>query len=202
MSEGLSRVPPANDSDAPVDVRIARTLEDLLQVVAIRALVYVGEQSCPFAEEFDGNDLAGATHLIASVENEPAGVLRMRWFAGFAKAERLSVRESKRGGNVAKALIDAGSALAARKGYTMILGHIEPALLAFWKRNGAVRERPGRPPVEFSDRYYIEVIKDIAPVADALSLDSPALVLLRPEGEWDAPGVLDRSLHRRGGRAR
>lgn len=181
-----------------VVVRVARTLEDVLQVVAIRSLVYVGEQDCPYAEEFDGNDFAGATHLIARTGAEPAGVIRMRWFAGFAKAERLAVRPNRRSGAVARALIEAGSALAARKGYNMILGHIEPELLPFWQRYGAVRERHDRPPVVFSDRRYVEVIKNVNPPSDALNLDSPALVLLRPEGEWDAPGVLERSLERHG----
>jgi len=33
---------------------LARTTDDLLRVTAIRAMVYMGEQDCPFAEEFDG----------------------------------------------------------------------------------------------------------------------------------------------------
>ena len=38
----------------------------------MRSAVYIGEQECPYEEEFDGNDLA-ATHLIGYVGNEPAG---------------------------------------------------------------------------------------------------------------------------------
>jgi predicted GNAT family N-acyltransferase len=170
----------------------------LMQVVAIRAVVYMAEQNCPYDEEFDENDFAGATHLLAYVDGEPAGALRMRWFAGFAKAERLAVRQNWRKGLVSKALIDSGAALAARKGYRQILGHVEPALLSFWKRYGAVRELPGRPPVQFSDRTYIEVVKDVTPPVDALSLDTSGIVLLRPEGRWDEPGILDQSARRAG----
>jgi predicted GNAT family N-acyltransferase len=187
----------ANENTArAIDIRVATTLSDLMQVVAIRALVYMGEQDCPYAEEFDGNDFAGATHLIARERGEPAGVIRMRWFAGFAKAERLAVRPTRRSGHIARALIEGGSALAARKGYREILGHIEPDLLEFWRRYGHVRVRDARPEVRFSDRRYIEVIKDVVPPANALGLDTDALVLLRPEGAWDEAGVLDHSLNR------
>lgn len=179
-----------------IEIKVASTLEDLMQVVAIRALVYVGEQDCPYAEEFDGNDFAGATHLIARCRGEPVGVIRLRWFATFAKAERLAVRPGRRSGHVARALIEAGAALAARKGYSEILGHIEPSLVPFWRRYGGVRIRSERPEVRFSDRNYVEVIKDVVPPPDALSLNSPAMVLLRPEGAWDEPGVLDASTRR------
>lgn len=179
-----------------VEVRIARTLDDLMQVMAVRAAVYFEEQHCPYAEEFDGNDFAGATQLIATLDGEPAGVMRMRWFSGFAKSERLAVRKQLRGGLLSRALIKAGSELAAKKGYRIILGHIEPELLPFWRQYGDVKERVGRPPVMFSDRRYLEVVKEVEPPSDAISIDTDAIVLLRPEGEWDRAGVLDASAQR------
>jgi hypothetical protein len=33
---------------------------------------------------------------------------------------------------------------------------------------------------------------DLTPPADAIGLESDPFVLLRPEGDWDRPGVLDR----------
>jgi hypothetical protein len=47
-----------------------------------------------------------------------------------------------------------------------------------------------------SDHEYIEVERRLTPPADALTIDSDPLVLLRPEGLWDRPGVLDRSVNR------
>src|ERR1700730_10493326 len=38
------------------EVRIARSFDDLLMVYSVRSAVYIAEQECPFAEEFDGND--------------------------------------------------------------------------------------------------------------------------------------------------
>jgi predicted GNAT family N-acyltransferase len=76
---------------AAIAVSVARTLDDLMQAMAIRSVVYMGEQLCPYDEEFDGNDLAGATHLIARIGSQPVGVIRLRWFCDFAKLERLTV---------------------------------------------------------------------------------------------------------------
>ena len=54
-----------------ISIRVAASLSDLMQVVAIRGAVYMGEQECPYDEEFDGNDFS-STHLLGYVGNEPA----------------------------------------------------------------------------------------------------------------------------------
>lgn len=182
--------PPVNGR---IRVSVARTLPEIMEVLAVRTLVYVGEQHCPYEEEFDGNDFAGATHLLARAGNEPVGAMRIRWFAKFCKVERVAVRQEQRGREAAAALIEAACDLAGRKGYATILGHIQARLLPFWTRFGGVRQRAGRPRFTFSDHEYVEVIRHLDRRADALSLQTPAMVLLRPEGDWDAPGVLDRS---------
>src|SRR5690606_38172526 len=123
--------------------------------------------------------------------------IRIRWFAGFAKLERAAVLRRYRESGVAHALWEASSAIAARKGYRYILGHIEPRLLGFWERCAGFRLREGRPAFRFSDREYVEVVAELAVRADAITLDAPAMVLLRPEGAWDERGVLDESAMRK-----
>jgi predicted GNAT family N-acyltransferase len=176
-----------------VRVYVAHSLDELMQVMSIRSVVYMGEQFCPYCEEFDGNDFNGATHLIARLGSEPIGVMRLRWFADFAKVERFAVLREYRGGEVAKALFDFAYALAARKGYRRVLGYIQARLAPFMQRVGGVHVRSGRPHFVFSDHEYIEVEKLLAPVPDAITADSDPMVLVRPEGDWDRPGVLDRS---------
>jgi GNAT superfamily N-acetyltransferase len=127
---------------------------------------------------------------------EPVGAIRIRWFAGFAKLERAAVLRRYRDHGVAHALWTASAAIAAQKGYSQILGHIEPRLLGFWERCAGFRLREGRAPFRFSDREYVEVIAELPARADAITLNAPPLVLLRPEGAWDAPGVLDESVAR------
>jgi predicted GNAT family N-acyltransferase len=179
-----------------LQITVARSLDDLLQMAVVRAVVYMGEQYCPYDEEFDGNDFAGATHFIARLNGEPVGVLRMRWFAGFAKLERFAIRSQNRGGDIARALFDAAYAMAARKGYSRVLGYIQARLLPFMRRVGGVVEREGRPRLVFSDHEYIEVERLLTPCEDALGVDSDPMVILRPEGAWDRPGVLDHSAAR------
>jgi predicted GNAT family N-acyltransferase len=174
----------------------ARSLDDLMRVMCIRSTVFMGEQTCPYDEEFDGNDFVGATHILAWVGDEPAGTMRLRWFANFSKVERVSIRRDFRGGPVACAMIDLAVTLSARKGYRQILGHIQRRLVPFWARYGKAFVRTDRPGFTFSDHEYVEVIREIEPDENALSLETDAMVLLRPEGEWDFPGVLDRSARR------
>ena len=70
-----------------VTIKLASTSDELLQCFALRSAVYIGEQQCPYWEEFDGNDFT-ATHLILYVDGEPASSMRLRWFGTFAKFER------------------------------------------------------------------------------------------------------------------
>jgi len=181
-----------------IDVSVVRSFDDLQATLALRAVVYMGEQSCPFLEEFDGNDLAGATHLLARCEGAPAGVIRIRWFAGFAKLERAAVGRAYRARGVARALWQESARVAAAKGYSQMLGYIEPRLIPFWRACAGFEPRAGRPKFYFSDREYVEVIAPISPTAeDVLTIDSSPMVLIRPEGAWDAPGILDASVQRK-----
>lgn len=188
----------ANDIDAAphVHAEIARSLDDLLAISTLRAIVYMGEQNCPFEEEFDGNDLSGATHIIARIGREPVGICRVRWFAGFAKLERVAVSKRHRGAGIVQALWRVVAELASRKGYHTILGHAEAGLLPFWKRLAGFEPRENRPPFRFSGKEYCEGIAQLPPHPLALSLVTHPLVLLRPEGAWDEPGVLDQSSQR------
>jgi predicted GNAT family N-acyltransferase len=179
-----------------VRVNVARTLDDLMQAMAIRSVVYMGEQLCPYDEEFDGNDLAGATHLIARIGSQPVGVVRLRWFCDFAKLERLTVLPHCRGGAVPRALLEAAFELAAKKGYRQIMGHTQVRLAPVLMRLGKVKIRPGRAKFKFSDHEYVETIRELTPPEDAVTIDSDPMTILRPEGAWDRPGVLDHSTTR------
>ena len=44
----------------------------------------------------------------------------------------------------------------------------------------------------FSGHGYTELEFRLTPPADAIGIDADPMVLLRPEGEWDRPGVLER----------
>lgn len=154
-----------------VVVTVARDLNDLARVFAIRSMVYMAEQDCPYDEEFDGNDLC-ATHLIATLNGEPVGTLRIRWFANFAKYERAAVRSTSRGEGVAVALFSYANDMARRRGYVRVLVHMQERLVPFWKPFG-FEPRQDRPQFVFSDHRYVEGVAHLAPHDDPIGIDAP-----------------------------
>ena len=84
-----------NGKPGEIAVTVVHTMEEFMRLVAMRSAVFMAEQECPYLEEFDGNDFA-STHLLAYLGNEPIGCLRIRFFADFAKIERLTVRKEFR----------------------------------------------------------------------------------------------------------
>lgn len=177
-----------------ISVRLARDANDLMLVTAIRSAVYLAEQDCPIDEEFDGNDLVAA-HFIGFVGNEPAGCLRVRFFGDFAKVERLAVRHQYRKSTMAFRLVKASVDYIKRKGFRKIYGQAQDRLVDFWAHFGA-KPLPVRRKIVFSDFSYTEMLLEIEPTPDAITLDSDPYVIIRPEGDWDSPGILDRSADR------
>lgn len=178
-----------------VSVRVVRDFDDMQRVNMVRTLVYIGEQNCPYDEEYDGNDLAGATHFLMECDGEPIGCLRVRWFAGFAKIERVCVRACYRHSRVSRYMIHEAIELIRRKGYRQIILHAQIQLESYWNRHGFER-RSGRSGFAFSDRAYIEMEANFHAHHCALGIDSDPLVIDRPEGDWDRPGPLDESAMR------
>ncbi|MEH6809680.1 MAG: N-acetyltransferase [Hyphomonas oceanitis] len=177
--------------------RPVRTLEDYQKMAAIRAAVFMSEQDCPYEEEFDGNDLC-ATHFLVFDGPQPVGTLRMRWFAGFAKLERVVLLRSQRGRPALQVMLAEAFELAARKGYEMMIAQIQARLWPVWSRTFKCRIVPGRPCFWFSDYEYIEIEIPVPHHPQALSADEDPMVMIRPEGLWDKPGVLDASVGRSG----
>ena len=181
--------------DRRYGIKIARSLDEIMQITAIRSAVFMGEQRCPYEEEFDGNDFCGS-HLIGYYGDEPIACLRARFFADFAKLERLAVRNEYRNTRMSFNIVWAGIELARKKGYRKIYGHAQDRLVNFWSRFGA-KPVHGRRPLVFSDFSYTEMLLKAEPHPDPISLNSDPYVLIRPEGAWHNASVLDRSSNRK-----
>jgi predicted GNAT family N-acyltransferase len=199
------RVParPCYDSYVPgtgkkeIGICVAHNFEDFVKALSIRNTVYVGEQECPFDEEYDGNDFS-ATHMLAYIGDEPVGTLRLRFFADFAKLERVAVRKEYRGSGVATQLVQAATKFCQKKGYRRAYAHIQQQLVPFWNRLGfLVMENTRR--FIFSDFEYIEVVADLERDPRAISLGDDPYMVIRPEGRWDLTGVLEHSVSRAAG---
>ncbi|MGZ5876068.1 MAG: GNAT family N-acetyltransferase [Bradyrhizobium sp.] len=177
-----------------VSVRVVRSMDEMARVIAIRGAVYMGEQQCPFEEEFDGNDFS-ATHLICHKDEEPVGCLRIRYFADFAKLERLAVRNENRNAGLASEIVAAAIDLCRKKGYRILYAHSQKRFLKFWEQHGFTR-MPGARDFTFSDFDYTEVKLETEKHPHSISLAADPYVIIRPEGLWDAPGVLEMSASR------
>ncbi|WP_461496048.1 GNAT family N-acetyltransferase [Pyruvatibacter sp.] len=173
-----------------LEIHIVRTLEDLHRAYAVRDIVFIDHQSCPYTEEYDGNDLC-ATHLLASIGSSPIGTIRIRYFAGFAKLERLAVLPRHRGGSVATQLVETALSLIRQKGYRRFRLHAQTRYERFWSR-WANRDA-GCPHFRFSDHDYVAMSGRLASSASHRAAYADPMILNRPEGEWDHPGVLDHS---------
>ena len=184
----------SHNGEDEISVMVARSLEDLMRVMTVRSAVFVGEQRCPYREEFDGNDLSG-THLLGYVGHEPAASLRVRYFADFAKLERLAVRSEFRGRRLAQQVIKAGIEICRLKGYTRIYGQSERSMVEWYGQFGFRVPNAARG-IVFSDYDFVEIVLDEPRHPNAISIETDPHVIIRPEGRWHAPGVLERSATR------
>lgn len=184
-------LPLAAPAKPRIAIRPAGGVDDLRKVFAIRTATYMTEQLCSYDEEFDGNDFC-ATHLIGEMDGEPAGCLRIRWFADFAKLERLAIRPEHRRSRLMPLLVRAGFAHCRRKGYRRLYAHAREDLVPAWERFGA-RPVAGRPPFQFSDVTFREMVLDLAPAEDAIRFGADPLLTIRPEGAWDMLGPVERA---------
>jgi predicted GNAT family N-acyltransferase len=190
-SNDLPAVKPARADS--ISVRVVRSMDEMARVIAIRGAIYMGEQHCPFDEEFDGNDFS-ATHLICHKDGEPVGCMRIRYFAEFAKLERLAVRSEGRGSGLAGRLLDAAIELCRKKGYSVLYAHSQKRFLKVWEQRGF--RRMGERELVFSDFDYVEVKLETEKHPQYISLSDDPYVLIRPEGNWDTPGILEKSASR------
>ncbi|MGF1454853.1 MAG: GNAT family N-acetyltransferase [Alphaproteobacteria bacterium] len=182
-------------SNAPsLALEVVSNMEHMMKVVTVRSLVYMADQECPFEEEFDGNDFVGM-HVLASLGSEPVGTLRLRFFAGFAKLERVALRKEYRQSDIAKQMVQFALDICRRKGYTVVYGHAQVRLLRFWRSYG-FHERANRKRFIFSDHEYAEIVCNLSEHPDAVTLESDPMVMIRPEGRWDEMGVLEFSAAR------
>lgn len=180
------------------EVSMVRTLDEYQKAMAIRALTYLGEQDCPYDEEYDGNDLC-ASHVLAYLNGQPIATLRLRWFSGFGKIERVSVLPPYRGSGVVKVMLAAAMEVSARKGYRRMLAQIQTRLWPLWSKTLNCRMMDDHPNFYFSDFEYCEIEISIAAHPEAIRSTTDPLTIIRPEGDWDRPGVLDASASRGAG---
>jgi GNAT superfamily N-acetyltransferase len=172
-----------------VDVQIVSTPDQYAMAMAIRAAVFLAEEdNITYFDEFGRNDFC-ATHLIAFVDGDPAGIIRLRWFADFALLERVGIRKRYRSYQVLAALARGALELARQKGYRFAAGRARLNTVNFWRRFGG---RPSGDAIHMYRGTLVPIIHEIKskPGAGAISagpFGDPAFedMIVQPEGTWD-----------------
>jgi predicted GNAT family N-acyltransferase len=177
-----------------VTMKLASTSDELMQCYMLRAAVYMGEQHCPYSEEYDGNDYT-ASHIIVHVDGEPAASLRVRWFATFIKLERAVVLKRYRSMGLFLPLLRWAMELGRKKGYTKAYLHGQRRLWPIFERGGF--HKVDEKVFHFSDHEYGAYAGDIEIDAKTQpTVFSDPMVLNRPEDRLEVPGILEQSMDR------
>jgi predicted GNAT family N-acyltransferase len=176
-----------------VTIKLASTSDELMQCFSLRAAVFMGEQACPYWEEFDGNDYA-ASHIIMYVDGEPAGSMRLRWFQSFCKFERCVVLKRYRGLGIHHTINAWCKDFARRKGYTKVYLHLQKRHMPMMAKEGF--KRVDERVFKFSDHEYYAIYCDLEPKHDAVDMKTEPMVMNRPEDRLEVEGILEKSATR------
>ena len=166
-------------------VEVVKSMDQLIQIFALRAICFMEDTGLPYDHAFDGNDLQ-ATHIVGYDGTEPVGTMRVRWFKDFAKIERTAFRKSHRSIPNIKLVANFTFTHIARKGYPVAMTHASPLFARLWRMHFGFRDA-GKPPVEYHGEKYFELIRQLDIPECAITPATDVAVLFRTEGEWDTP---------------
>jgi predicted GNAT family N-acyltransferase len=105
----------------------------------VRYEVFVDEQGVPRELEADEFDPL-ATHLVAIMDDQVVGTLRMLEHGGVARIGRVAVRAAGRRRGVGARLMERAAAIARERGFAEIVLHAQVAVTGFYRRLGYVEE--------------------------------------------------------------
>jgi len=165
-----------NSNKSRIIVKLVESPDEMNKVLAVRAAVCLGEFGWPFTEFMDGNDFS-ASHLLATVDGEPAGTMRIRYYGEFAKPEWLVVLNRFRHGRFGAAGVPYALGTFARdfcrkKGFTRLYGHAAPDLERFWNKvGGPTNHRLSNAPVSVGEHKgeIIPMMAEYDPWEDAIT---------------------------------
>jgi predicted GNAT family N-acyltransferase len=122
-----------------IAIREIRSPAEIEQALAIRRAVFIEEQGVSEALEFDGLDRE-ARHLLASVDGEPSGTLRMRLVerGRVAKVERVAVLAPCRHLGIGRMLMARTLEIARSQAVDEVRLHAQTVVKQFYARLGFV----------------------------------------------------------------
>jgi predicted GNAT family N-acyltransferase len=118
-----------------VEVREARTDDEVAAALALRERIFCGEQGVSFQADQDGRD-PEATHIVAVDGDAVIGTCRLLFRGQVARLGRLAVEQGRRGDGVAAAILREADRVAARAGAESIALHAQTYAQALYEHAG------------------------------------------------------------------
>jgi predicted GNAT family N-acyltransferase len=118
-----------------VDVRQARSEDEVAAALALRSRVFCGEQGVSFEADQDGRD-PEATHIVAVDEGAVIGTCRLLFRGPVARLGRLAVEAERRGDGVGAAILREADRVAAEAGAETIALHAQTYAQSLYKTAG------------------------------------------------------------------
>ena len=122
-----------------MEVREARTPEEIQEALELRLRVFCGEQGVALSAEQDGRDHE-AVHLVALEAGRVVGTCRLLVEHGAARLGRNAVAAADRGRGIGTALLRAADGVAAARGAARIRLHAQLPARRLYERAGYVTE--------------------------------------------------------------
>jgi len=172
-----------------IETRVALCPNDMAMVMAVRAATFLAEEdNITYFDEFNGNDHV-ATHILAFVDGDPAGAIRIRWFSGFAVMERVCVRRRYRTFRVFRCLANAAVEHLRAKGWQVAVGRARGDTPMLWRR--LINGRPSGKPIQLSRGTVLPMIREYPALAsDTFNGLTPGVpeveeLIVQVESQWD-----------------
>jgi predicted GNAT family N-acyltransferase len=124
-----------------VEVRVARSDDEVTAALALRERIFCGEQGVSFEADQDGRDHE-ATHIVAVDDAEVIGTCRLLFRGDVARLGRLAVERGRRGDGVAAAILREADGVSADAGVRTIALHAQTYAQALYERAGYVARGP------------------------------------------------------------
>ena len=118
-----------------MDVREARTDEEVAEALELRSRVFCGEQGVSFEADQDGRD-AEAIHIVAVEEGAVIGTCRLLFRGQVARLGRLAVERDRRGDGIAAAILREADRIAVEAGSESIALHAQTYAMTLYEQAG------------------------------------------------------------------
>jgi predicted GNAT family N-acyltransferase len=118
-----------------VEVREARTDEEVAAALELRWRVFCAEQGVSFEADQDGRD-PEAVHIVAVEEGAVIGTCRLLFRGQVARLGRLAVEPDRRGDGVAAAILREADRVASDAGAESIALHAQTYALTLYEQAG------------------------------------------------------------------